>query len=202
MSNSGSYLEYLKYYKEKLIKENGDKNEIQKIERMIEQAENPLKTRSNSQPDKNNFHSDTSYIDQSKAFRQEIKQQAQKVERKSIPEIKVNSKPVNKTRTNKKRKIKNKSITLKDLGIAVAIGACAGIPLSLFTYNAVKNMPTSLNYTTVEEKKKGLEHDDSNYRKYLEQKYHLSAEEIDKRIELEENNGRWGRIPDKEIGDD
>ncbi len=202
MSDSGTYLDYLNYYRDKLIKENGDKNEIQRVEQLIQQINNPTKSKFVSQGNRNISPSSSSKVDQSKMFRDNVKRQAQKTNAKPNVVPKAKTKPATNTAIKKKRKVKNKPLTLKDLGIAIAIGTCVGIPLSFYTYHSVKNMPTNLNYTTVEEKKKGMEHDDTNYRKFLKQTYHLTDEEIDKRIELEEDNGRWGRIPDKEIGDD
>lgn len=77
----------------------------------------------------------------------------------------------------------------------IIAGTVIGIPVYNTTYNYISNLPTSNNYITVKESKKGIddrkEHDSSKYKKYLVERCGLTEEEADKRIEKEEELGRW-----------
>lgn len=106
-----------------------------------------------------------------------------------------NKKRIKKTST-KKQKVKGINIK-KQLAIGLGIGFLLGVPAYNISYNYVINLPSSHNYKTVREERKNLEHDDTNYRKYLKNKG-LSEKEIEERIKEEETNNRWNRDDEDE----
>lgn len=99
----------------------------------------------------------------------------------------------NKKKDNKqgKKKIKRPSLK-KQIAIGVLAGTMLGVPSAAISYNYVINLPSAHNYTTVREKRNNIEHDDSNYRKYL-RNMGLTEEQIEERIQEEEKNNRWNR---------
>lgn len=95
----------------------------------------------------------------------------------------------------KKKKIKRPSMK-KQICIGILVGTIIGVPTGMITYNSVINSPSAHNYKTVREERLNLQHDDSNYRKYL-RKIGLTEEEIQKRIDEEEKRNKWNREPDE-----
>lgn len=98
-----------------------------------------------------------------------------------------------------KPKVKSKpKKTLKRTAFyGIIAGVVLGIPAGNVAYNYVKNLPSSHNYITVEEARKGItdrkDHDSSKYKKYLMEKFDLTEEQAEERIRREEEEGRWGR---------
>ena len=76
-------------------------------------------------------------------------------------------------------------------------GVILGIPVGSIAYNYAKNLPSSHNYITVEEAKKGItnrkDHDSSKYKKYLMERFDLTEEEAEERIQREEEGRKWER---------
>ena len=95
----------------------------------------------------------------------------------------------------KKKKIKRPSMK-KQICIGILVGTIIGVPTGMIAYNSVINSPSAHNYKTVREERLNLQHDDSNYRKYL-RKIGLTEEEIQKRIDEEEKRNKWNREPDE-----
>ena len=99
----------------------------------------------------------------------------------------------------KKPKIKDKpkKSYKKAAFYGIIAGVILGVPAGNIAYNYVKEMPSAHNYITVEEAKKGItdrkDHDNSKYKKYLMEKYDLTAEQADERIKREEEEGKWSR---------
>ena len=104
----------------------------------------------------------------------------------------------NVSKSNKQKiKDKPKKSFKKTAFYGIIAGVILGIPAGNIAYNYVKEMPSAHNYITVEEAKKGItdrkDHDNSKYKKYLMEKYDLTAEEADERIKSEEEQGKWSR---------
>ena len=98
-----------------------------------------------------------------------------------------------------KPEIKNRpnKFSTKTFFYGVIAGVIIGIPAGSIAYNSVKNLPSSHNYITVEEARKGItdrkDHDSSSYKKYLMKKFDLTEEEAEERIQKEEEEGKWER---------
>ncbi len=98
-----------------------------------------------------------------------------------------------------KKKIKDKP--KKHLGrtafYGVIAGVILGIPAQKIAYHYVENLPSSHNYITIEESRKGItdrkDHDSSKYKKYLMERFDLTEEEAEERIQKEEEEGKWER---------
>ena len=104
----------------------------------------------------------------------------------------------NVSKSNKQKiKDKPKKSFKKTAFYGIIAGVILGVPAGNIAYNYVKEMPSAHNYITVEEAKKGItdrkDHDNSKYKKYLMEKYDLTAEEADERIKREEEEGKWSR---------
>ena len=104
----------------------------------------------------------------------------------------------NVSKSNKQKiKDKPKKSFKKTAFYGIIAGVILGVPAGNIAYNYVKEIPSSHNYITVEEAKKGItdrkDHDNSKYKKYLMEKYDLTAEEADERIKREEEQGKWSR---------
>ena len=79
----------------------------------------------------------------------------------------------------------------------IIAGVIVGVPAGNIMYNYAKNLPSSHNYITVEEARKGItdrkDHDSSKYKKYLMEKFDLTEKEAEERIQREEEEGKWER---------
>lgn len=100
-----------------------------------------------------------------------------------------------KTNNVKKKKIKRPSLK-KQIAIGLLVGTLIGIPTATLSYNYVINSPSAHNYRTIREKRKNLQHDDTNYRKHLK-RIGLTEEEIEKRIDEEQRMNRWNTQEDR-----
>lgn len=102
-------------------------------------------------------------------------------------------------KTEKKQKIKDKpkKFLKRTVFNGIIAGVILGIPAGTVAYNYANNLPSSHNYITVGESRKGItdrkDHDSSNYKKYLIEKYNLTEEQADEKIQMEENVGKWER---------
>lgn len=102
-------------------------------------------------------------------------------------------------RIKNKPKIKNrpKKSLKRTIFYGIIAGVVLGIPTGFISYYYADNLPSSHNYITVEEDRRGItdrkNHDSSKYKKYLIEKYGLTEEEADERIKREEEEGKWGR---------
>jgi len=98
-----------------------------------------------------------------------------------------------------KTKIKNKSkkFSKRTVFYGIIAGVILGIPAGNIAYNYVNEMPSSHNYITIEEARKGItdrkDHDSSKYKKYLMKKFDLTEEQAEERIRREEEEGKWER---------
>ena len=130
-----------------------------------------------------------------KKFRESIAVSSDKFER---PERQQEKRTVSK-QVNRKRKIKGepKKSFGKMAFHGMIAGLILGVPVGIGAYKFAYNLPSSNNYITVKEAKKGItdrkDHDSSNYKKYLMKTYGLSESEADEKIEQEEKERRWER---------
>lgn len=110
---------------------------------------------------------------------------------KSISSQKRLSKKENK----KKLKNKPKKSAKGTAFYGIIAGVILGVPVGYISYDYAKNLPSSHNYITIEESKKGItdrkDHDSSKYKKYLMKKYNLTEEEAEAIIQKEEEEGKW-----------
>ncbi len=146
-----------------------------------------------------------------KEIQKDLEKTPQKKYRESLA-IKVNRNPITTQRTSKslntqqrnsskseKPKIKNKpkKSLKRTVFYGIIAGLIIGVPAGNIVNNYAKNLPSSHNYITVEEAKKGItdrkDHDSSKYKKYLMERFDLTEEEAEERIQREEEEGKWER---------
>lgn len=97
-------------------------------------------------------------------------------------------------KANNKKVVKRPSLK-KQLGMGILVGTIIGVPASMLTYTNAIHSPSAHNYKTVRETRLNLEHDNSNYIKYLK-KSGLNETQIDERLAKEESENRWNREQD------
>ena len=187
----GNNIEYYKHLLNELNNRHGDIDEIKQLENIIKKIDiqrQEVKKKDNESSNIEYYKYLLNELKSRHGDADEIQRLEKKIEKSKKEEVKT------------KRKIKGYSSEKKAFRGKI-YGIILGIAIGIAAYNCGKYMayklPNPHNYTTVEENKKNLEHDDSGYREFL-RKNGLSEEEIEKKIAEEEELGRWGRKKSEE----